>query len=97
MEALQRIPCGIWFLCPRAKHCVSSRWVFRTKEANNKLKHPKYKVQLVANGFSQKEGIDYNENTNSIPSPDVTVSNNPSQKFKMLGETTTINIMINTT
>jgi hypothetical protein len=52
----------VWEIVPRpkSKGVVSSKWLF-------KLKHvvdgsiEKYKARFVARGFSQKEGIDYEE------------------------------------
>jgi hypothetical protein len=52
----------VWEIVPRPKNkdVVSSKWLF-------KLKHvvdgsiEKYKARFVARGFSQKEGIDYEE------------------------------------
>jgi hypothetical protein len=52
----------IWEIVPRpkSKDVVSSKWLF-------KIKHPadesieKHKARFVACGFSQKEGIDYEE------------------------------------
>ena len=45
---------------PKGKSVVSSKWIFKTKHAaNNSIE--KYKARFVARGFSQKEGIDYEE------------------------------------
>lgn len=61
MEALRKN--SVWELVPKPKgrHIVGSKWVYRKKEAINKIEEPKYKARLVAKGFSQKEGIDYDE------------------------------------
>ena len=44
---------------PKGKNVISTRWVFtkKTDEDNNIIK---FRARLVARGFSQKEGIDFN-------------------------------------
>lgn len=53
---------GVWELvpCPANANVVGVRWVYDVKmdEHGNVTRH---KARLVAQGFSQKEGIDYNE------------------------------------
>ena len=55
MESLDRIQ--IWTLVDLLKECkaIGCRWVFCKKD------NEQYKVRLVAKGYTQKEGIDYNE------------------------------------
>jgi transposase InsO family protein len=51
----------VWEIVPRPKNkdVVSSRWLFKIKHvADGSIK---YKARFVARGFSQKEGIDYEE------------------------------------
>ena len=53
----------VWEIVPRPKDksVVSSKWIFKTKHSvDGSLE--KYKKIFVARGFSQKEGIDYEEN-----------------------------------
>ena len=45
---------------PQGKKVVGSRWIYKVKHAANGSVE-KYKVRFVAKGFSQKEGIDYEE------------------------------------
>ena len=45
---------------PRGKSVVTSKWIFKIKHAANGSVE-KYKARFVARGFSQKEGIDYEE------------------------------------
>ena len=45
---------------PKGKSVVLSKWLFKIKHAANGSIE-KYKVSFVARGFSQKEGIDYEE------------------------------------
>lgn len=44
---------------PVGKRPIGSKWVFKLKQ--NKDKSIRYKARLVARGYSQKEGIDYEE------------------------------------
>ena len=45
---------------PTNKLVVSSKWIFKTKHSTNGSIE-KFKARFVARGFSQKEGIDYEE------------------------------------
>ena len=47
-------------LKPEGKSIVSSKWIFKIKHAADGSIE-KYKARFVARGFSQKEGIDYEE------------------------------------
>lgn len=52
----------VWEIVPRpkGKSIVSSKWIFKIKHAADGSIE-KYKARFVARGFSQKEGIDYEE------------------------------------
>ena len=52
----------VWEIVPRpkGKSVVSSKWIFKIKHAADGSIE-KYKARFVARGFSQKEGIDYEE------------------------------------
>lgn len=52
----------VWDVVPRpeGKSIVSSKWLFKIKHAADGSIE-KYKAKFVAKGFSQKEGIDYEE------------------------------------
>jgi hypothetical protein len=52
----------VWEIVPRAKSkdVVSSKWLFKIKHVVDGSIE-KYKEIFVARGFSQKEGIDYEE------------------------------------
>jgi hypothetical protein len=52
----------VWEIVPRpkSKDVVSSKWLFKIKHATDGSIE-KYKERFVAHGFSQKEGIDYEE------------------------------------
>ena len=45
---------------PKGKSVVGSRWIYKVKQAADGSVE-KYKVRFVAHGFSQIEGIDYEE------------------------------------
>ena len=46
---------------PEGKLVVTSKWIYKIKHATDGSIE-KYKARFVARGFSQKEGIDYEEN-----------------------------------
>ncbi|GKA64980.1 retrovirus-related pol polyprotein from transposon TNT 1-94 [Tanacetum coccineum] len=60
LNRLQKHSQGLLFLFPYGKIAIGSKWVFM----NKKDKHgttTKNKARLVAQGYSQEEGIDYDE------------------------------------
>jgi hypothetical protein len=52
----------VWEIVPRpkSKDVVSSKWLYKIKHAADGSIE-KYKARFVVHGFSQKEGIDYEE------------------------------------
>jgi hypothetical protein len=52
----------VWTVVPRphGKSIVTSKWLYKIKHAADGSIE-KYKARFVARGFSQKEGIDYDE------------------------------------
>jgi hypothetical protein len=52
----------VWEIVPRPKNksAVSSKWIYKIKHAVDCSIHS-FKARFVARGFSQKEGVDYNE------------------------------------
>ena len=53
---------SVWevVLRPTYKSVVGSRWIFKVKHVASKIIE-KYKAIFVAKGYSQVEGIDYEE------------------------------------
>ncbi|GKA35091.1 retrotransposon protein, putative, ty1-copia subclass, partial [Tanacetum coccineum] len=45
---------------PAGQKLVSCKWLFKIKEGIKCVQKPRYKVWLVARGFTQRAGIDYN-------------------------------------
>ena len=52
----------VWEVVPRLKHksVVSSKWIYKTKHSLDGSIE-KYKARFAGHGFSQKEGIDYED------------------------------------
>jgi hypothetical protein len=52
----------VWDIVPRpeGKSVVTSKWIYKIKHATDGSVE-KYKARFVARGFSQVEGIDYEE------------------------------------
>ncbi|KAH9753759.1 hypothetical protein KPL71_015193 [Citrus sinensis] len=46
---------------PKGKKAIGNKWVYTKKQGSPNQSTPRYKAMLVAKGFAQKEGIDYNE------------------------------------
>jgi hypothetical protein len=45
---------------PQGKSIVTSKWIYKIKHATDRSVE-KFKARFVARGFSQKEGIDYDD------------------------------------
>ena len=54
---------GVWKLVEKPKECrnvIGTKWIFKNKQDENGIV-VRNKARLVAQGFSQVEGIDYGE------------------------------------
>ena len=53
---------NVWEVVPRPKDksVVTSKWLYKIKHGSDDSAE-KYKARFVARGFSQKEGIDYDD------------------------------------
>ena len=46
---------------PPGRKVVTCKWIYKLKEGQSPEEGVKYKSRVVARGFSQREGVDYNE------------------------------------
>lgn len=51
---------------PPKSRLVGSKWVFKLKEAIERFEPLKYKKRVMAQGYSQRDGVDYNEEFSPI-------------------------------
>ena len=45
---------------PQGKNSLPCKWVYKLKVTSDNAK-PKYKARLIAEGFKQEEGVDFDE------------------------------------
>ncbi|CAM8900855.1 unnamed protein product [Rhodiola kirilowii] len=60
LQAIQSNNTWTFTTLPPGKNCVGSKWIFRVKRHSDGTIE-RYKACLIAKGFSQEEGIDYNK------------------------------------
>lgn len=61
MESLSKNSTWELVRLPLGRKIITCRWVFKRKEGITAAEGVKYKARVVARGFSQREGVDYNE------------------------------------
>ena len=61
MELLQKNKTWKLVKLPKGKKAIGCKWILRKKEALLEKEGENFKAQLVAKGYSQREGIYYNE------------------------------------
>lgn len=61
LESLEKN--GTWILIdkPRKQKLVSCKWLFKKKAEVTDKERIRFKARLVASGFTQREGVDFNE------------------------------------
>ena len=55
-----RTKCGLWLTCPMIRQAIENKWIFK-KKTDVDRNVTVYKVRLVAKGFRQVQGVDYDE------------------------------------
>jgi hypothetical protein len=50
---------------PKGRKIIKNKWVYKLKLATN-TNVDRYKVRLVAKGFTEKEGVDFKETFNPV-------------------------------
>ena len=46
---------------PPGRNIITCKWAFKKKEGMSSAEGVKYKPLFIARGFTQREGVDYNE------------------------------------
>ena len=61
MESLHKNQTWDLVIQPSGRKIITCKWVFKKKEGISPAEGVKYKARVVARGFNQREGVDYNE------------------------------------
>ena len=54
---------GTWYMVrlPKGKKVIHCNWVFKKKEGTSGVENARYKVRLIAKGYSQIPGVDFTD------------------------------------
>ena len=61
MDSLQRNHTWDLVKKPKGRAIIGCKWIYKRKPGILGVEDPRYKGRLVAKGYAQKEGVDYNE------------------------------------
>ena len=61
MESLHKNHTWDLVMPPKDKKIVGCKWIYKKKGETSSIEGEKYKTRLVAKGYSQVEGVDYND------------------------------------
>ena len=50
----------------KGKKAIGCKWVYKKKEASSETEQCKYKTRLVAKGYAQMKGMDFDEIFSSV-------------------------------
>ena len=61
MESLRKNDTWILVEKPEGQRLIGCKWIYKQKEGIPGSEGPRFKARVVAKGYTQLEGVDYNE------------------------------------